>query len=75
MTLDHINNDGFKEKKKGGKGSGIRFYEYLYANNFPRKDELQILCMNCNFGKRMNSGICPNKNHNMPMVIGNGPIP
>jgi hypothetical protein len=29
----------------------------LRRNNYP--EGFQILCMNCQFGKRMNNGVCP----------------
>lgn len=65
LTLDHINNDGnvFRKSivsKKGydrGAGSGGFTYAYLYRHNFP--PGYQVLCANCNHGKRMNNGVCP----------------
>jgi hypothetical protein len=67
LTLDHINNDGneFRKRivsKKGydrGAGSGGFTYAYLYRHNFP--PGYQVLCSNCNHGKRMNKGVCPHK--------------
>lgn len=62
LTLDHINNDGAKDRMKiAGKrtASGWTTYRYLYKHGFP--PGYQILCMNCNFGKRMNGGVCPHK--------------
>lgn len=55
LTLDHINNDGNKDRKDG-KG-GYSYFVRLAKEGFPRKD-LQILCYNCNCGKRMYN-ICP----------------
>ena len=60
LTIDHINNDGAKHRKETGNGD--RFYRWLVKNNFP--DGLQVLCWNCNCGKRINSGICPHKEVN-----------
>lgn len=57
LSIDHINNDGATDRRVGL--SGLRFYRYLINNNFP--DTFQILCMNCNWGKRMNEGICPHE--------------
>lgn len=62
LTLDHINNDGAADRIKiAGKRSaaGWTTYRYLYKHGFP--PGYQILCMNCNFGKRMNKGVCPHK--------------
>lgn len=54
LSVDHINNDGYKQRKllKSGK-----FYQWIVRNNFPMT--LQLLCYNCNNGKRMNKGTCP----------------
>lgn len=55
LTLDHINNDGSKHRKKTGKN----FYIWLRDNNYP--PIIQVLCYNCNCGKARNNGICPYK--------------
>jgi len=61
LTLDHIDNDGYKLKNKNGKRiKGYVFYSYLKKQNFPTKG-LQVLCLNCNVGKQNNDGICPHK--------------
>lgn len=67
LSLDHINNNGAEERKKnlGGQNqSGTKFYRWLKQNKFPRKEDYQILCMNCNTGKRLNSGVCPHITQN-----------
>lgn len=56
LTIDHINNDGYLDRRKGKLGSG--FYMWVVKNNFP--NDLQTLCMNCNWGKRV-TGVCPHK--------------
>ena len=56
LTIDHINNDGYKYRKKN---KGHINYRWIVNNKFPK--DLQVLCMNCNFGKRLNDGICPHK--------------
>ena len=53
LSLDHINNDGAKDRKKGGRS----LYFYLKKNGYPKG--IQVLCMNCNFGKKCNGGVCP----------------
>lgn len=57
MTLDHVNNDGKKQRKIHG--TGMSMYQWLKKNNYPKG--LQVLCMNCNFGKALNGGICPHQ--------------
>ena len=56
LCVDHINNDGNIHRKSVPGGS--KFYHWIIKNNFP--DYLQILCYNCNNGKRFN-GTCPHK--------------
>ena len=60
LSIDHINNDGYRHKKENNnlKG-GTPMYYWIIRNNFPKG--FQVLCMNCNFGKRMNDGVCPHK--------------
>lgn len=64
LSLDHINNDGNKHRKEIGKWAIT--YPKLVKLKFPYKDKLQVLCYNCNNGKRVNNGVCPHK------VISNG---
>lgn len=59
LTIDHINNNGNRERAELNLKAGCRFYAWLRRNNYP--EGYQVLCMNCNFGKRMNNGICPHK--------------
>lgn len=65
MTLDHIKNDGAKFRKsvypanKRGNTAGYHTYYWLARNKFPAG--FQVLCMNCNYGKRMNGGVCPHE--------------
>lgn len=60
LTIDHINNDGAEHRRKINMKSGSRIYIWIVKNGFPK--DLQILCWNCNCGKRVNKGICPHKN-------------
>ena len=60
LTIDHINGGGNKQRisLSGNKRyAGHGFYEWLIKNKYP--EGFQILCMNCNFGKHRNGGICP----------------
>ena len=58
LSIDHINNDGNIHRKEIHK-NGISFYFWLKKNNYP--EGFQVLCMNCQFGKKCNSGICTHK--------------
>jgi len=58
LSLDHINGGGNQQRKILKLDNGHRFYLWLKANNFP--PGFQVLCMNCNFGKRY-SMVCPHK--------------
>ena len=74
LTLDHIKNDGasFRKaiyrKNKKGNTAGYHTYNWLSRNGFP--SGFQVLCMNCNYGKRMNAGVCPHqtKRNDYPQV-------
>ena len=55
LTIDHIKQDGYKHRKSLG-GNAQKLYLWIIKNNFP--DDFQILCMNCNWGRRY-TGICP----------------
>lgn len=60
LSVDHINNDGAAQRKElGNSGTGAPFHAWLKKNGFP--PGYQILCMNCNCGKRMNKGVCPHE--------------
>ncbi len=58
LTLDHINNDGAAHRETFTYGSGA-LYRWLRNHGCP--EGFQVLCMNCNFGKRMNGGVCPHQ--------------
>lgn len=57
LTLDHTNNDG----KRHRRSIGFNFYCWLVKNNFPTDPPMSVLCMNCNFGRSHNRGVCPHK--------------
>ena len=58
LTIDHVNNDGTEHRKEIGKSSW-HLFKWLTRNNFP--PGFQVLCWNCNMGKRVNRGTCPHK--------------
>jgi hypothetical protein len=58
LTIDHVNNDGYLARKnKLHPTDTLGFYRWLLKHNLPK--EFQLLCMNCNFGKARNNGVCP----------------
>lgn len=60
LSIDHINNDGFAARKRGEHPSGgTAFYRWLMRSKYP--PGFQVLCMNCQFGKKNNRGICPHQ--------------
>ena len=58
LSMDHVNNDGYKDRVNKSRSSS-KLYRKIKKQGFPRA--YQVLCMNCNFGKRMNGGVCPHK--------------
>ncbi len=56
LTIDHIDNDGYRHRKKLGSG-GSTLYRWLKKNNFP--PGYRVLCFNCNSARHLNGGICP----------------
>lgn len=59
LTLDHVNNDGYIERRNGHHTSVL--YTALKKAKDLRPD-IQVLCMNCNHGKNRNKGVCPHAN-------------
>lgn len=64
LTLDHVNNDGADWRRKvfgrnGGNGAGGATYRWCKHNGYP--PIFQVLCWNCQQGKRFNGGICPHQ--------------
>jgi len=57
LTIDHINNDGALHRRNMSSGSNT--YRWLRDNNFP--EGFQVLCMNCQWGKKNCNGICPHQ--------------
>lgn len=53
LTLDHINGDGYKERKEldGLVEKGAAFYRYIKKQDYPPK--YQILCWNCQAKKKI----------------------
>jgi hypothetical protein len=61
LSIDHINNDGNLDKYKSGRRvCGNALYRRIINEGFST-NKYQLLCMNCNVGKRLNKGVCPHK--------------
>jgi len=56
LSIDHIDGNGNKQKKEIGVRTSQEFYCWLKQNNYP--EGFQVLCFNCNCGKR-NFSVCP----------------
>jgi len=59
LSIDHINEDGAEHKKRANLKTTEQIHRWLIRHNFP--PGFQVLCMNCQWGKRKNGGICPHK--------------
>lgn len=61
LTIDHINNDGAKHRRKMRKNGrcvdGHGLYLWLRRRRFP--EGYQVLCRTCNWVKHVNAGILP----------------
>lgn len=72
LSIDHINNDGNLERKRGADGirrpiCGHKSYVRLRQQGWP--SHVQLLCFNCNCAKGF-FGECPHKNNSLLMVRG-----
>jgi hypothetical protein len=56
LTVEHIDGGGRKHRKTMGAQT---IYVWLVNNGFP--EGFEILCYNCNCGKRVNGGVCPHQ--------------
>lgn len=59
LSIDHVNNDGAEHKRRENLVTGEQMYRWLKRHGFP--PGFQILCMNCQWGKRNNNGVCPHQ--------------
>jgi hypothetical protein len=77
LTVDHINNDGAQDRlKSSGQQRGGNNYRKLLKD---KRDDIQILCFNCNCGRALNGGICPHKQEEdgqirLPFEISQNPL-
>jgi hypothetical protein len=58
LAIDHVN--GLTELELSeGRMFGDKLHRFLVKNNFP--SEFQVLCHNCNMGRRFNGNRCPHE--------------
>jgi len=50
LSIDHIDGNGSEQRKETGARTSQEFYNWLKQNNYP--EGFQVLCFNCNCGKR-----------------------
>ena len=58
LSIEHRNGDGAEHRRKIGR---VNMYSWLKANDYPQGLGLEVLCMNCQTGRRLNSGRCPHE--------------
>lgn len=63
LTIDHIDGGGNKHRKEVGQSN---VYRWLKQHDYP--PGFQVLCMNCQWGKR-NCGICPHQSKNVKLFV------
>lgn len=68
LTIDHMNNDGADHRR----AIGQHLYRWLIENDYP--EGFQVLCMNCNYGKQRNGGVCPHKDLEGSTAIESTPL-
>ncbi len=64
LELDHVDNDGAQHRRMIG-SSAKQLYTEVKRQGFP-KGKYQLLCANCNQGKKRGGGICPHKSKSDP---------
>lgn len=68
LNIDHVNNDGVTHRAAiRGENKTLRarrYYKSIIADPDARI-RFRTLCINCNFGRRANGGICPHEEQRM----------
>jgi hypothetical protein len=69
LSLDHVNNDGAAFRRTiSGKRTSAGYHTYIVLKRRGYPPGYQVLCMNCNHGKRMNHGVCPHKEQGVTVI-------
>lgn len=62
LSLDHVNDDGGAHRRSLNlPNGGYSFYLRMRRANYPNDPPLQVLCMNCQFGRKHCGGVCPHQ--------------
>jgi hypothetical protein len=67
LTLEHPNGDGAEHRHRLGR-SGDSVYYDLKKRGWP--PGFEILCWNCQWGRRSNGGVCPHQENMLKVVNG-----
>ena len=59
LEIDHTRGDGARHRREIGRGAKA-MCAWLRRNGFPQ-DGFQLLCSNCNQGKKRGGGVCPHR--------------
>jgi hypothetical protein len=60
LTLDHVDGGGTKHMAEvRAETGGAHIYSWLHKHGYP--EGFQVLCMNCNWGRYRNGGVCPHE--------------
>jgi hypothetical protein len=68
LTIEHLNGDGAQHRKRLGRESADSIIRDIKKQGWP--DGYATLCMNCNFAKWRNNGICPHEQEVKKIVLG-----
>lgn len=61
LTIEHSRGDGNLHRKTVGVKAGTQFYGWLFRSGFPQDIGLEVLCWNCQIGRKIGQGICPHE--------------
>jgi hypothetical protein len=59
LAIDHVDNDGADWRRRFGQG--LRGLRAIRRQIDTGEYRFQVLCHNCNTGKKLNGGVCPHK--------------
>lgn len=57
LSLEHPNGGGTEFRRRTEETT----YRWLRTHNYPKNIKLEILCMNCQFGRKSGNGRCPHE--------------
>jgi hypothetical protein len=66
LTLDHINRDGYADRKRCRTAFGFKRRILELGGRDPN---IQLLCYNCNCGRERNAGVCPHENERVASLF------